>query len=123
MSERKKILGTLRYQLELCENFLYEKARLNQQFREAVEMPDKDLPLHVNDEGLMGEMIQARLKGEKVDTAKWQTKAMYDLEFSCDDYKAAGYNDGALSIINRVALDLGDHAMAERALAAQYSVD
>ena len=123
MTKNKKILETLQYQLELCENFLYEKARLNHQFREAVEMPKKDLPLHVNDDGLMGEMIQARLKGEKVDTAKWQTKAVYDLEFSYDDYKAVGYNDGALSIIYRVALDLGDKAMAQRALAAQYSVD
>ena len=123
MTKNKKILETLQYQLELCENFLYEKARLNHQFRESVEMPKKDLPLHVNDDGLMGEMIQARLKGEKVDTAKWQTKAVYDLEFSYDDYKAVGYNDGALSIIYRVALDLGDKAMAQRALAAQYSVD
>jgi 2-hydroxy-3-keto-5-methylthiopentenyl-1-phosphate phosphatase len=120
---RKKILDTLQYQLELCERFLYEKARLNPQFRETVEMLEKDLPLHINDTGLMGEMVQARLKGEKVDTAEYQTKAMYDLEFSVEDYKAVGFNDGALSVINRVALDLGDSAMAERALAAQYSAD
>jgi hypothetical protein len=120
---RKKILNTLQYQLELCENYLYEKARLNPEFVEAVGMPEKDLPLHINDGGLTGEMVQARLKGEEVDTPIWQTKAMYDLEFSYENYKAVGFNDGVLSLINRVALDLGDSAMAERALIAQYSAD
>ena len=119
---RKKLITLLSQHLHYCESYLEEKTKTkSDDFNRAFEMKEEDLPLHIHDAGLTGEFVAARLKGENIDTPKWHIRALWDVEFSVEEYRALGNNDGQLAMLNVVFSEIGETKLAERAIQAQYS--
>lgn len=123
MVDVHELIDELINQLNICEGYLAEKAHTNQAYNDVLGMSEKELPLHINDVGLVGELVSARLKGESIDTPEWHCRAMYDLEFSMEEYKNIGTNDGALGILSLVFSRIDRDDLAKRATAAMYNAD
>jgi len=119
---KARLVKLLVQQLELCENFIEEKAKTKSaEFARIFAVPDDQLPLHVNDDGLSGELVKARLAGEDIDIPKWHIQALYDVTFDFEEYKAFGYNDGELNLISMMLSELGEDDLSARAELAKYS--
>ena len=119
-AQLKKILTE---ELDYCESFLCEKTRKNPTYQKLLDMPIEELPKHINDESPYDEMARARLKGEDINTPLWHCRALNDVEFTYEDYRHIGMNDGVLSFIWKIANKLHDKKMCQRAMTAQYSDD
>lgn len=108
-------------QLDYCKNYLrslcHEKSS---EFNEALDMDEKELPKHINDSGLIGEMVKERLAGEDIDVPKHHIRALCDVEMDYETYRDLGKNDGALEIISVVLNKLGDEEHAQEASNCQY---
>jgi hypothetical protein len=121
---RLKLLKELTDQIELCEESLELKAlKMSAHYNAAIELPQTDLGIYINDPTILGEMVKARLKGEPVNTPAWQIECLFDCEFDYDDYRKLGENDGILHMACIVLNLLGEEELAQRALAAQYNSD
>ena len=119
---RAVLLKVLKDELENCEHYLKEKAHTRSpEFKKVVEYRQDQLPLLVNEGGLVEELAKARMRGEKIDTPLWHIKALYDVIFDFEDYKALGDNDGELRVLGIVFRELGEKKLSDRASDAMYT--
>lgn len=119
---RKRLVAMLMNSLEICEYFLKDKAHImSKDFMFVLELPEEDLPLHVHDNGFLGELVKERLAKRDCDIPVWHVKVLYDVAFNYEDYRALGNNDGELRIIAEVLKELGEDELSNRASDAMYT--
>lgn len=121
---KKKLIAFLKGEMETCEDILKDLAHSKSAtLKRALEMPREDWALHVNDQTLLGRLVQARLKGEDIDVPQWHCECLYDEEFDFSEYKHLGYNDGVLHTVSLLLTEMGEMELAGRAAAAIYVND
>jgi hypothetical protein len=120
--KRERLVNLLTNELELCENFLHEKAHAKSKvLNEVIAIPTEDLPMHINSSGMKQDLVKERLKGNDIDTPLWHTKVLYDESFDFEEYKALGDNDGELRVLGMIFRELGEDELETRAANAMYT--
>jgi hypothetical protein len=112
----------LKDELDNCVEYLAETAYTKStEYVKVLEASLEDLGLMVNETGLTGDMVTARLRGEDIRTPEWHIRALYNETFKCDEYKALGDNDGTLRMIGHSLKILGFHKLSSKAYGAIYN--
>jgi hypothetical protein len=120
---KETVVEYLLNRLEICENALRDLCKEKSEvFKRILETPYNDLPLLINEEGLLRLWASERIKNPD----KWETPQCYieflsDEEMSYDEYRSLGVNDGELNSIAGVFSLLGMIAEAQRAYASVYT--
>jgi hypothetical protein len=120
-----KMLQTIKMDSRFC---IADKIRNNSDYKSLMDITDRDLPLHINDydpETPQHFIISCRLSGEDPIEKNLSKciELLYDQEFSYEDYKNIGYNDGQASAVCRVFEALGMNEDAKQAIDATYNFD
>jgi hypothetical protein len=112
--------------LDSCINFLAETAMdRDTAIKKVSEIPFDNLPQHVDDDNdLEKEMVLARLRKEDLRcNSNFVLQSLWDTEFSIDDYKSIGENDGELHVLSMIFKELGDEANSKKCYEWIYSND
>ena len=121
---KKKLVAWLKDELENCEEYLAEKAYAKSaDYVTVLEASLPDLGLMINETGLKGDMMKARMRGEDIRTPGWHIQALSDEAFNFEEYKALGKNDGTLRTIGHILDMIGQKKLSLRAYAAMYNGD
>ena len=118
------LLKEAKDRLDSCIIFLADTARdRDTTIKKVSEIPFNDLPQYINDEDdLTKEMVLARLRREDLRlNSQFVLQSLWDCEFSVEDYKSIGENDGELNVLAMVFRELGDEANSKKCFEWVYS--
>jgi len=121
-AKTNRLIRMLKDELENGVEYLAETAYAkNTEYVKVLEASLEDLGLMVNETGLTGDMVTARLRGEDIRTPEWHIQALSNETFDPSEYKALGDNDGTLRMIGHSLKILGFHKLANKAYSAIYN--
>jgi len=121
-AKTKRLIRMLKDELDNCVEYLAETAYAKStEYVKVLEASMEDLGLMVNETGLTLEMVKARLSGEDIRTPEWHIRALSEVVFRTNEYKALGENDGELRMIGHSLKILGFHKLASKAYGAIYN--
>ena len=118
------LLKEAKDRLDSCIIFLADTAMdRDTTIKKVSEIPFNDLPQYINDEDdLTKEMVLARLRREDLRlNSQFVLQSLWDCEFSVEDYKSIGENDGELNVLAMVFRELGDEANSKKCFEWVYS--
>jgi hypothetical protein len=121
-AKTKRLIQMLKDELENCVEYLAETAYAKStEYVKVLEASIEDLGLMVNETGLTGDMVKARLRGEDIRTPEWHIQALSNETFDPSEYKALGDNDGTLRMIGHSLKILGYNNLSSKAYSAIYN--
>jgi hypothetical protein len=120
-----KILQTMKMDSRFC---ISDKIRNNPDYKELMAINKRDLPKNINNHDPDSPhhfIISCRLSGEDPIEKNLSKciELLYNQEFSYEDYKNIGYNDGQASAVSRVFEAIGMNEDARQAIDATYNFD
>ena len=120
----KKLLKWAEENLEGCKDFLitFAKEEETSPLEEVLKIPFNKLPLHINEkDDFKRELVLARLRKEDIlNDPKVILHILYNTEFSLEEYRAVGTNDGMLYVLEHIFKELGNKKRAKECWAWTY---
>jgi hypothetical protein len=107
-----------------CRDFLIQIVKdRTTELQEVLAIPFDDLPQHINEcDDLKREMVLARLRKEDITKSiNFVIQSLSNTEFSYEDYRDIGRNDGELSVLSMIFKHLGDTPNELEALNWMYT--
>lgn len=121
-AKTNRLVQMLKDELYNSLEYLAEKAYAKStEYVKVLEASMEELGLMVNETGLTGDMVKARLRGEDIRTPEWHIQALCNETFDYEEYKALGDNDGTLRMIGHSLKILGFHKLSSKAYGAIYN--
>jgi hypothetical protein len=123
----KLVMKLISYKDEARE-YITNKIKKSQAYEEIGAIKTEDLPLHINDydsDTTEHFLLSCRLQGEdpfKKDLPRC-VELLYNEEFSTEEYKEIGYNDGTAVTTHYLLREIGMDDAADQAFEATYAFD
>lgn len=123
----KLVMKLIAYKDEARE-YITNKIKNTPTYKEIEKLKTEDLPLHINDydsDTTEHFFLSCRLQGEdpfQKDLSRC-IELLYDVEFSMEEYKNIGYNDGTAIATHYLLKEIGMNEEADQAFQATYAFD
>lgn len=107
-------------------DFMVDTISSQEAYKDLMGIPVDEIPLHINQysqDSYQYFILTCRLKGKnplEVDITRC-IELLWDCEFSVDDYKEIGYNDGMIDTLNLLLRILGDEKAAQETMLLKYN--
>lgn len=124
--ERNTLLAKMNSRLDSCKAYMVEKATSKTELEDVLSIPFENLATRISGEnGNIASIIKARIEGRSREEIENDPDLilplLWDTEFSMDEYKQIGMNDGELHTISDVFSTLGEDKKAKEAYSWIYS--